>query len=73
MTASRPLDESLEELVLGAPRRFTRLQVAEAAGLAPEEAEVLFDADEIADGARIARPVAVRGYRNLHPWRLEST
>ena len=44
MTASRPLDESLEELVLGAPRRFTRLQVAEAAGLAPEETHGLWRA-----------------------------
>ncbi|GAA1260572.1 adenylate/guanylate cyclase domain-containing protein [Pseudonocardia aurantiaca] len=44
MTASHPLDESLEELVLGAPRRFTRLQVAEAAGLAPEEAHGLWRA-----------------------------
>jgi adenylate cyclase len=31
--AGRPLDEALEEVVLGAPRRYTRLEVSEAAGL----------------------------------------
>jgi adenylate cyclase len=33
VTDGRPLDEALEELVLGAPRRYTRVQVSDAAGL----------------------------------------
>jgi len=37
-----PLDEALEELVLGAPRRYTRLQVGEAAGLDPDEGRRLW-------------------------------
>ena len=44
MSADRPLEETLEELVLGAPRRLTRLQVTEAAGLDPEEGHRLWRA-----------------------------
>jgi adenylate cyclase len=44
VTAGRPLEEALEELVLGAPRRFTRLQVTEAAGLDPDEGHRLWRA-----------------------------
>jgi adenylate cyclase len=42
--ASRPLDEALEEQVLGAPRRYTRRQVSEAAGLDIAEAQRLWRA-----------------------------
>jgi adenylate cyclase len=38
----RPLDEVLEEVVLGAPRRHTRVQLAEAAGLDLEEGRRLW-------------------------------
>jgi len=37
-----PLDEALEEVVLGAPRRYTRLEVAEKAGLDPDEGKQLW-------------------------------
>ncbi|TQM03994.1 adenylate/guanylate cyclase domain-containing protein [Pseudonocardia kunmingensis] len=50
---ARPLDEALEELVLGAPRRYTRSQVSEAAGLDLDEARRLWRAlgfPEAADG-----------------------
>ncbi len=35
--ADRPLEEALEEVVLGAPRRYTRQQLVDAAGLDGEE------------------------------------
>lgn len=37
-----PLDEALEEVVLGAPRRYTRLELAEKAGLDPDEGKRLW-------------------------------
>lgn len=37
-----PLDEALEEVVLGAPRRYTRLELAEKAGLDPDEGRRLW-------------------------------
>jgi adenylate cyclase len=52
--ADRPLDEALEEVVLGAPRRYTRLQVSEAAGLDHEEGRRLWRSlgfAEVADDA----------------------
>ncbi|OZM78271.1 adenylate/guanylate cyclase domain-containing protein [Pseudonocardia sp. MH-G8] len=54
MTDGRPLEEALEELVLGAPRRYTRRQVSEAAGLDPGETRRLWRAlgfPEAADDA----------------------
>lgn len=41
-TDVRPLDEALEEVVLGAPRRHTRLQLVEAAGLDLDEGRRLW-------------------------------
>lgn len=38
------LDEAVEELVLGAPRRYTRLQLAEATGIDPDEGRRLWRA-----------------------------
>ncbi|NMH82007.1 adenylate/guanylate cyclase domain-containing protein [Pseudonocardia xinjiangensis] len=49
-----PLDEALEEVVLGAPRRYTRLQVSAAAGLDQEEGRRLWRSlgfAEVADDA----------------------
>jgi len=37
-----PLDEALEEVVLGAPRRYTRLELADKAGLDPDEGKRLW-------------------------------
>jgi adenylate cyclase len=37
-----PLDEALEEVVLGAPRRYTRLELADRAGLDPDEGRRLW-------------------------------
>jgi adenylate cyclase len=37
-----PLDEALEEVVLGAPRRYTRLELSERAGLDPDEGKRLW-------------------------------
>jgi adenylate cyclase len=54
VTDGRPLEEALEELVLGAPRRYTRRQVSEAAGLDPGETRRLWRAlgfPEAADDA----------------------
>jgi len=53
-TADRPLDEAIEEIVLGAPRRYTRLQVSEAAGLDLDEGRRLWRSlgfAEVADDA----------------------
>ncbi|HEY4420247.1 MAG TPA: adenylate/guanylate cyclase domain-containing protein [Pseudonocardia sp.] len=53
-TVDRPLDEAIEEIVLGAPRRYTRLQVSEAAGLDLDEGRRLWRAlgfAEVADDA----------------------
>ena len=44
MGEGRPLDEALEELVLGAPRRYTRSEVSAAAGLDLDEARRLWSA-----------------------------
>jgi adenylate cyclase len=52
--ADRPFDEALEEVVLGAPRRYTRLEVSEAAGLDLDEGRVLWRSlgfAEVADDA----------------------
>jgi adenylate cyclase len=52
--ADGPLDVALEEVVLGAPRRFTRLQVSEAAGLDQDEGRRLWRSlgfAEVADDA----------------------
>ncbi len=38
------LDEAVEELVLGAPRRYTRLQLAEVTGIDPEDGRRLWRA-----------------------------
>jgi adenylate cyclase len=40
--ADRPLDEAIEEILLGAPRRYTRLQMSEAAGLDVDEGRRLW-------------------------------
>jgi adenylate cyclase len=53
-TADRPLDEAIEEIVLGAPRRYTRLQVSEAVGLHLDEGRRLWRSlgfAEVADDA----------------------
>lgn len=42
MAGDGPLDEALEEVVLGAPRRYTRLELAEKAGLDPDEGKRLW-------------------------------
>ena len=42
MAGDAPLDEALEEVVLGAPRRYTRLELADKAGLDPEEGRRLW-------------------------------
>ncbi len=42
MAGDAPLDEALEEVVLGAPRRYTRLEVAAKAGLDPDEGKRLW-------------------------------
>jgi adenylate cyclase len=53
VSASRPgrrrPEESLEELLLGGPRRYTRLQVAGLAGLPPERTQRLWRALGFAD------------------------
>jgi hypothetical protein len=52
--ADRPLDEAIEEIVLEAPRRYTRLQVSEAAGLDLDEGRRLWRSlgfAEVADDA----------------------
>ena len=43
--------EALEELLLGGPRRYTRLQVAELAGIPPERTQRLWRALGFADAA----------------------
>jgi adenylate cyclase len=43
--------EALEQLLLGGPRRYNRLQVAEAAGMAPERTQRLWRALGFADAA----------------------
>ncbi|WP_433284499.1 adenylate/guanylate cyclase domain-containing protein [Pseudonocardia sp. CA-142604] len=53
-TAERPLDEAIEEIVLGAPRRYTRLQMSEVAGLDLDEGRRLWRSlgfAEVADDA----------------------
>ena len=53
-TVDRPLDEAIEEIVLGAQRRYTRLQVSEAAGLDLDEGRRLWRSlgfAEVADDA----------------------
>jgi adenylate cyclase len=55
-TADRPLDEAIEEIVLGAPRRYTRLQMCEAAGLDLDEGRRLWRSlgfAEVADDAAL--------------------
>ncbi|MBN9102082.1 MULTISPECIES: adenylate/guanylate cyclase domain-containing protein [unclassified Pseudonocardia] len=42
MAGDAPLDEALEEVVLGAPRRYTRLELADKAGLDPDEGKRLW-------------------------------
>src|ERR671939_1995596 len=43
--------EALERLLLGGPRRYTRLQVAELAGMPPERTQRLWRALGFADAA----------------------
>ncbi|GAA1197685.1 adenylate/guanylate cyclase domain-containing protein [Pseudonocardia alaniniphila] len=53
-TADRPLDEAIEEIVLGAPRRYTRLRMSEVAGLDLDEGRRLWRSlgfAEVADDA----------------------
>ncbi|MEJ3653616.1 adenylate/guanylate cyclase domain-containing protein [Actinomycetes bacterium KLBMP 9759] len=42
MAGDAPLDQALEEVVLGAPRRYTRLELAENAGITPDEGRRLW-------------------------------
>lgn len=49
VTGEGPLDEALEEIVLGGPRRYTRLGLNAAAGLEPEQSRGLWHALGFAD------------------------
>ena len=63
--------ESLERLLLGGPRRHTRLQVAALAGVPPERTQRLWRAlgfADVADDDPALRRVPVRGYDQLRPW-----
>jgi adenylate cyclase len=44
LAGDAPLDEAVEEIVLGAPRRYTRVELSEVSGIALDEASRLWRA-----------------------------